>query len=508
MKKLNLYKKSLSLLTAAVMSFSFASCNKNNKEESRYDDFGYKIRTESEIEELTKEYDEYIKFNSSLPVKYDNLEYYPTLEEVREEYKSFTEDSKCTYKFDGDIDAVVSQIRKNTEKFMEEKGSTFKLSKRDDLYLNLVSFFDYDKDGNILHSFIESLVQFSNNNIDEDICSLQDLKIVVGAYVANSSGVYVDDEDLLILNFPAIEVGAKENDIPVAEYFVHTVRHELNHRRQYSCKHRNYKNISVIKKSEAVPFILESSAESETYKLDSSFDIDIKDTTKYSYTTERNQEGSIILLGLCNPSVSIDDYYNSILDSDLDLFYKYCSADDEVERLRINRILYSLDTISGRTELSKSDLSEDYKIAGTAHNTEIFKIVLDNMMKYTIEHEDFTFEENLLTFYIVESVILHENTCAGKLASDDVLLLISNYSSFIGKYYNITDKEQLDTLQKVIDNDISTINLDTLYSENSGLSENVKNIFNRFPVLKSAIFPKYKMDYTMWRKDTKEKIKK
>ena len=100
MNKDNLYKKSLSLLTAAVMSFSLSSCNKNNKEETNYDDSGYKVHTESEIEELLNEYKEFIQFNDSLPVKYDNLEYYPTLEKVNEEYKSFKEDSKCTYKLD------------------------------------------------------------------------------------------------------------------------------------------------------------------------------------------------------------------------------------------------------------------------------------------------------------------------------------------------------------------------------------------------------------------------
>ena len=74
----------------------------------------------------------------------------------------------------------------------------------------------------------------------------------------------------------------------------------------------------------------------------------------YNYYFERMDEAFILLLGLCHEGGDIDNYYNSIFESDLDKFYEFCGAETEKEKLQVNNILYSIDSRYARSDLGRT----------------------------------------------------------------------------------------------------------------------------------------------------------
>lgn len=513
-KKLTLYLSMLSLLLSGCAGNKAQLNTQDTTEitsesmveiatEGKLEDEPNQITTEDAVEKV--DYQKYIDYNLSVEPEYNHIEYYPTLDDVVALDEKFSNDSKCTYEFDGDVDKIVDEIKNNSISFAQQNTTI----SSDGYNFNI----HYDKDSDeavytMLHleSHIESIAQIDENIseddkeykksiINEDICRLKDLIIVFGDIECNDDntitmGGYLIDENIIIINIEQIKKAASEEDWDYSYLFVlyDTLDHELNHVRQESCNHRTFRGIDTIEDNKSSAFNIESSAESYiknilypdmyNYPL-------IKD--RYYYI-EQSYESSLLLLGLCHDNVDINDYYDAIFNGDINKFYEFCGAKTDEEKLRVNRIYYALDSENARTNLSLELIQNQGKLddIGSGYKVEIYRMVLNNMINYTINNEDFSFEDNAALFYIVRNHIVSTPFCIDY--NPQIEELGNNYLDFLSEYY----EKSTEDINEYMTSDLITLRMYLLeeeYKGNLDCPEKSSNFYfiERFPLLKPIL---------------------
>lgn len=503
----NLKIRFLPFLVAGTMSFSLASCVSQENDKVELDSANDKVVEtlyEEEKEEVN-EYQKFIDYNNSIEPDYNHNEFYPTIEDVKKQDNFFHNDNECTYEFDGNVDGLVFDIIDNSKKFMRN-NETIKYS---DGTTDTLQTFDYDleiKYNNIKEYLIRYLNKITKSDyslsdeekkaINEDICRIKDI-VILFARPKDCLACFDTDLNAIIINEELIE-----NDYGVSYYWKELepiINHEINHARQYSCEHRKFKVIGSINKEEHIPFLMESSAES--YLKNKVYnDSILYSDYDYNYYFERMDEAFILLLGLCHEGGDIDNYYDSIFESDLDKFYEFCGAETEKEKLQVNNILYSIDSSYARSDLGREEFAgKSYSNAdlevGIAYRVEIFKYVLNNMIKYTTTN-DFSLEDNVLLFNIVKNYVVSDIYNSDIYESDTncskIEELEKNYRDFICEYYNLTLDELNDFEEKEARTKYdSTIQSDLYELQKISLEINKKNLLSthaqifmdKFPIL-------------------------
>lgn len=503
----NLKIRFLPFLVAGTMSFSLASCVSQENDKVELDSANDKVVEtlyEEEKEEVN-EYQKFIDYNNSIEPDYNHNEFYPTIEDVKKQDNFFHNDNECTYEFDGNVDGLVFDIIDNSKKFMRN-NETIKYS---DGTTDTLQTFDYDleiKYNNIKEYLIRYLNKITKSDyslsdeekkaINEDICRIKDI-VILFARPKDCLACFDTDLNAIIINEELIE-----NDYGVSYYWKELepiINHEINHARQYSCEHRKFKVIGSINKEEHIPFLMESSAES--YLKNKVYnDSILYSDYDYNYYFERMDEAFILLLGLCHEGGDIDNYYNSIFESDLDKFYEFCGAETEKEKLQVNNILYSIDSRYARSDLGREEFAgKSYSNAdlevGIAYRVEIFKYVLNNIIKYTTTN-DFSLEDNVLLFNIVKNYVVSDIYNSDIYESDPncskIEELEKNYRDFICEYYNLTLDELNDFEEKEARTKYdSTIQSDLYELQKNSLEINKKNLLSthaqifmdKFPIL-------------------------
>lgn len=472
------------------------------------------------VRKLTKKelnnYQKYFKeFNlDSNWDKYDN---------IKDEVEKLIEESNllasCPYIYDGDLDKLITTIKKNTQEYIKEHPELYSafLTKQKNIEYNE----NYTKENlkryqqvfeKAIYSALEKIISKSTNNINEDICKMQKLKIVFSDTEFGVLGIYEPKENLIIISatqilgtisiFQILEPDQElleEQQKLIEEVLIH----ELTHLRQHSCEHRTTKSGSSLILNYSNPYvstILESSAESIKYNTGLDEDYLSKETYDYTYPIERSQEGLLFLLNLFT-NKEINEYYNSILDTDIEKFCEFFDAQTEEEIYELYQIIYHIDAYNTRVptlpidkkEKAQQELKNLYKL-------EIYKKVLSNMVTYTNTNQTLSLEENLIILNLIKDIILnneYENPKYLQLILEEEFssvlssileyefnfsTLTNKYEEFLCTYYGI-NYQILEKIQEKVTNITSGLN-NTLSEDQEKLSK----VIEKYPILKYVLF--------------------
>ena len=269
-------------------------------------------------DDSSKEFD-YSSYFDSIDVKYRNSQFYISDDAIFDIVSSAKTKKECYYIFDGSISKLKEKIQNNSLQYVSNHSE----------YISM--FLDYSSDSllreiqnactSAFDTAFENLITNATNNLNEDICRIQTLSIVLGdtSQVEDKSqsrfevGVIpaINDEAecLIILDYSSIiEACQNESYSDVVDAITLTLEHELNHCRQDSCSCRmnaSQQYQSIDYNSPFVSFLTEASAESELYNLEKVGDLDDATTYDYSYISERESESLLWLLSLFREDVTI-----------------------------------------------------------------------------------------------------------------------------------------------------------------------------------------------------------
>lgn len=518
------------LIFSSVFPFIFTGCI--SSEDIHSDSFEkYSIDAEkksSEGNEFSEDFD-YAGYFDSIDVKYRNSQLYISDQEILDIVSRAKTKKECSFVFDGSISNLKEKIQNNSFQYVSNHSE----------YISI--FFDGSGDNQMreiqeactcaFDSVIETLITSATNNLDEDICCMQMLSIVLGdtSKIENDTlsrfevgtipAVNVSEKNLIILDYPSIlEACQNENFSNITEAIALTLKHELNHVRQDSCSCRidsfqQYQSVDY--NSPFVTFLTESSAESELYNLDEAEECAGKTTYDYAYLSERASESLLWLLSLFQEDVAISDYYNAIYDADLEKLYNFFGLETEDDYLDFYHILYAIDSSYGRTSFlfdyyDKDVISsnESRKAIGYAYRNDIFNKVLSNMVEYTESHSDFSWEENLALFYTVKLIVLDRAYESEKLDDGSYRYIFDSdfsqafwdsnlkYMEFLSNHYGVDMNVLFEKEQVIYANIVSSVNYYCDGYDVSLYDEVSRSLLNRFPLLQPILFSSNVSDTT------------
>lgn len=437
----------------------------------------------------------------------------------------------CSFEFNGDIDTLMEKIRHNSISFLEKNSN----------YSSAFST-EYLKTENrdfevALNTVLTDLYQNAYNDIQEDFCQMNTLKIVFGnekiVEEENLENVltvlclkekrtlayYVPYKNLIVLNIDVIKATQK-NSILLWESIAYLLRHEINHMRQHACDCRKNYDSFLYYDEKYYSFLLETSAESETYNLwKMPMLIENKnDTNLHTYPYERKYEAMLLLLTLGREDLQLEDYYRAIFDGDQKLFCSFLGANSEEEIKELYYILNRMDAtlffndLSFQSYKTTKPLSyhEAKKAIGFDYKLLIFRKVLEQLKEYTKTHPDFSMQSNLYLYGLIREILIEDSYYYDENSMDKIYdetffyhmdKMELSYFSFLEKYYG----QKVESVRNEIHNPIySKLKEMEIYRSmafttsliNFYYVEPVEDLYQRFPILSSIVFSSsYHLDY-------------
>lgn len=408
-KKLILLSLTTSLLLTSGCSNTSNVSTTSTTTEISTTEIQEEISTELSEEDLRAiELEEYKEFFNNFPVDYKIEDYLITDEEINQIISNANTKKECDFQWDEDSLKLRNLIINNSREYVQnhpefqacftEYGNA---ETRNSCGLELIGVIDSLKD--------------CTNDINEDICRMQTLKIVVGN-IGNNFGYYNDEENLIVISVDNIKLDAEEYGLDWEEELRITLMHEINHMRERTCDCRLGKGDETlsINYQSAVSLLDEAPAESEIYNLERIY-YDNYNTSDYVNVLERDKEG-FLLLPILMENKNIDEYYNAIFDSDINSFCNFFNAENPDEIKDLYRIIYSLDSTLNRSEFPNryfgENISDGYTrgdlldAVGYDYKKQTFKIALQNLINYTENNEDFSLKDNLILLYIIRDEIV------------------------------------------------------------------------------------------------------
>lgn len=516
-------KRIASSVLALSILVSLSGCKNNKKEENSItviEDFTpAPEETPNDNHDLNEQVlADLVKYIDDFQTYYDYANLYPTEEDVL--YVSNLSGNNYHHEplkeLKSEIKRVVESIKANSQKEYENPmlKSTFEYIVEKDGKREFYSIDLYE----ILTEALESTFLNATNDVAEDLCVLEDVTLVVdyGVYDNNVAMGYKSSENTITIYFNTImnnlkQLPTKDNDEELKHVLFVDLSHEISHSRQDVCKHyeKSEADSMNLNKITSYATYVESSAESSLYSLD--INPDGEGHFNYSYITEREQEALWLLMGVTNPN--IDSYYNAIFDANINAFYDFFGLETLNDKMTFHKILYAIDSLNGRTSFialatgsNKISIEELEKLVGYDYRTDIFKLSLKKLAKYTYDHPEFSFEENILLFSIMKTMVSEntysyyyaseENTTCDLGMANDLSSLIRSYHDFLISTYNkrlidIDDTEK-DTSRKIdfLIYLAAGVEPNQYSEEDKETMQNCQKMLDKFPVLKTILFSK------------------
>lgn len=534
-------------LTCILMSLAMILSGAQKQKENEKPFFNSFFTTEQDFNDMKKGVD----FSFFLPktkeeacLRYLNLislEYpahacYPTYSTTNTILKNLNNLDQCNYEFDGNIEALISRIQENSAIYLENNSKYSSAFCEDKVSTE-------NKDFEVaLFNVLTDFWENATNDKNEDVCHMESLKIVfnytesikenqeenkivvpVFKYLPNENrfvtyAYYVPTSNLIVLNIDSIKE-YKGESVLLWEEIAYVLRHEVNHLRQYTCDCRGSISTSICLEQGYSSFFHEASAESEIYNIWQSPMIKEHkdDTNLHTYRYERKYEAMLLLLALGREDVSINDYYDSIFDSDFERFLKFLGAQTEEEKREMFDILNSMDATLFASDASfqyyasvaslsyndaKMAVGFDYKIA-------IFRRVLTQLITYTKAHPDFSIQSHVYLYSLIKQILVQDafyyNDDMTVTHDEEFLKQMEEieqyYFAFLKEFYKqdveliwdeirnpmYTRLEEMETYRSMCS---SSSEIDLLYVEC------VPDLYERFPILTSIVFASgYNKDY-------------
>ena len=452
---------------ALLMTTNICSCGKVNSNEKDEN----KILNDIE-------YTEFVDNCDNIVLHYNNDKFYLSNSEIQNIIKCYDNNKKCKYKFDNNINSIVTNIKNNSTDYIN----------KNDNYINI-----FDDNYIDLEKILNNIVSHATNDINEDLCRIKDIKIVAVDENSNQMGFYDEKSNILKLNYGAIKKDAVSSGLTFEEKLNLVILHELNHSRQWSCCCKNNDDKILMYDDNFYSMIGESSAESELYNLNK---VDIYDSNKFIYEKERSSESLLFLIGMFNEK-SVDDYYNAIFDGDLKKFFDFFNVKTNDEIKTLYNVIYSVDSYYCRTSLGHELYDNNNSITygdiidgvGLTYRNDIFKMTLKNMVEYTVNHTDFSLEENIIMLEYVKNILTE--SLSFKISDNDFVnnfySLNNCYIDFLCKHYS-TSVDVIDDYVKQ-NSKYVLYNLENLSNNEPILYDNysdiAKSLYGKFPIIKA-----------------------
>ncbi len=460
----------------------------------------------------------YYKYFDSYKVKYNHLVGLAHNDDVKNFKKIVNSKTTCNYVFTGTSDDMLELIKNNTNDYIE------KYSLDDYGYINVL---DYNHDSlkkyerslneisDALEMEINKLIEHSfTNDTMEDLCKMQNLIVLADPFnkkyskdSENTYGDYSDKDNRIVIHLDPIFKGKDVTETGDFELLTiaRVLTHEINHMRECICDDRKEKgqiNDKIIydKYTDQVTTLIETAAESAIYDEDNSLFSSDYCTRNYDcYAYERTFENELLLLSLTDNSTSLDDYYASMFDTDINglLSYFNIETDEEIKSflnilkqqdaslLRNNTayIINPLKTIVSDT-LTTSEAKE---IMGINWKVEILRLSLRNLIEYNMKKEEKLSSDEILALGGIIFFVSCDGAYTTKYEPDDsfinqVSILSNEFFNYIKDEYGISDDLENISSQYAVFEDILTTNPADYYDTDVATS-----LTKKFPKLKTIV---------------------
>lgn len=299
--------------------------------------------------------------------------------------------------------------------------------------------------------FKDAISEILINSTSKDLCILKDLKVVIKYSSEINDCIEYKKEDKLIIILP-------NNNWEEIKYAIRLVLNKIRID-NCNCQDSPLFTYNILNNASVV---------SELYNTDK--------TDMFISNEDIKKEALFLSLGLFHNNYTIDDYYKAIFNNDIEALYKFCNANNEEDIYRLNRILYAMN----------NDIDYDYK-------TEIYSIIINNLINYTNNNKNFTLKDNLTIFNALRNII-------GNDYNKDTQELSNIYINFLSKHYKKTTTTIINTLNndEIIDYTIALYNVCHEHNSNNIKAyylNHANEILKEFPLLKEILTPYIYQDY-------------
>lgn len=413
-----------------------------------------------EIEEM------YYKYFNSYKVKYNHNVGLASNSDVKKLKNIADSKTSCDYVFTGTSDDMLELIKNNTNSYIEEKSlDKFNCINPLDYDENLL--LDYNSAFKILRHDLELEInkilndKFCNSNM-EDLCKMKDLVLLVNQYDRkfdeNGDIIYADyngNENRIVIYFNSIFKNRTATDVSNNLLKVGPILvHEINHMRENSCDDRKAKGQINSKISSLSSSLIESAAESAVYdESNSLFNDPFISRNDEFYYYERAFENELLLLSLTDNSTSLDDYYASMFDTDINGLLSYFNIETDEEMKSFLNILRQNDAsllrnniayFSSPVRAAFSDLSssEARNIMGINWKIEILRLSLRNLIEYNMNTKEKLTKDEMLALGGIIFIVSCDGAYTTKYEPNDdfinqVITLGNEFSNYMLDEYEI-----------------------------------------------------------------------
>ena len=481
-------KRILAIVLALTIFMQLTGCskkeNKQNIISSELIETTIEIETEEETEfDLKQTEDNYLNINymeSEYEYFEDNLGYYTNISDFLEELAGI----EINYNYPefyfnkNDYQEVLKVLESKQECDNLDKNisleEVYKTLLENSNILTIEKELYQDKDDVLISETLKEALDKCYEHVDDigdDFCKLMGITIKVAPL--NEEGVlgqFDAEQNLLVIDYDEIKKSytTKDNkeNISFRNYLVNTIRHELNHVKQFICdcrKEKGQKNLSIAYTKEQKGFILESSAESQLYNKNIDEIKLYSSTFDYTYLAERQSQALMLLMGIFKKDFSLEKYYDAINNSDLEALCNLYELNTYEDFKNFYDVFYALSSLNYRTDLFEhlcedgyytisnieNNVGNDYKIA-------IFKMVVRDLID-KINSENLTLGESLRLYNFVKANIVSDED-EMNLKSGDRLCYYNDkfikgigaiddiFYKFISDYYLIS-KNKIDDIE-------------------------------------------------------------
>ena len=222
----------------------------------------------------------------------------------------------------------------------------------------------------------------------------------------------------------------------------------------------------------------------------------------YIKMNDKRAESLLLLLAVFKENRNLEDYYNTIYNSDLPSFLEFFGVKSKEELETFYKIASSLNEA---TKIKNGDLSELLKSRneiGYDYKVDILKISIKDLMNYLLNNQDLTLKEMLYLYNFIKSYVTYGTyTDVEKLIEPETTIkyeydteyLKDIYDKFIRQYYNVSLE------------DIEAINKDGYYFSQIDYNSSFASELDIYKLTqKFSLLSVIRKSYTTYYDDVKE----
>lgn len=500
--------------------------------------------------------EEYITMCDNVDANYKFEECYISDDEIVCIVDDVIQSNRECYNDELDKDFLISNIISNTNYYVEQKDGVYNAFDLGNIYLEI----NPENLNTIICDTIWDSLNDDSSDIYENYCAMSDIKIVINNDIDDAVAKYIGrvsseseywdeiDSNTIMINMDTVieeykykKIAYEDDPIlfedpgSVYDYFKMVLKHEINHVMQHICSCRyeagqlpnsieiyynSYDDWDNIGNS-----IIEASAESSMYANN----VGSSKNSSYVYDDYRKNESLLFLLSIFK--TDINEYYNAVKNTSFSDLYDFFGLNSDEDFNNFYKSLYAMEASSEdnnfieRVEKVVENDSEKYDEDSIGYNytIDIYKLFIKNLIEYSFENEDFSFEDSIFLNEFAKTILLNVSCNFsfeyGKNTGDwddDIVMafleLDEIFYSYVGYKYDVSREDieiERDNQQEVL--------VDIIVNREELDNVSDKTMLEKFPIIKNILFPhdfylpeisdEFDNNYSDDREDVKEFVK-